>query len=143
MTTALYTASATSWGGRTGKVVTSDDKLSLDLSIPAEMGGDGGAGTNPEQLFASGWAACFHSAVKAVSRAHKVDVSDSAVTLYVNVIGGVAAGFDFEVTIDVQIPGADPVAAKALVDQAHSVCPYSRATTGNVPVTLNVITDVD
>ena len=64
-------------------------------------------------------------------------------TLYVNVIGGVAAGFDFEVTIDVQIPGADPAAAKALVDQAHEVCPYSRATKGNVPVTLNIITDED
>ena len=95
MSTAVYTASATSWGGRTGKVVTSDNKLELDLSIPAEMGGDGGPGTNPEQLFASGWAACFHNALKGVARQRKVNVTDSAVSLEVHLVGGMATGFDF------------------------------------------------
>lgn len=139
----IYTATATSWGGRAGKVVTSDDRLSLDLSVPKEMGGDGGPGTNPEQLFASGWAACFHNAMKALARSKKIDMTDSAVSLSVNVIGGMSAGFDFQVTIDAQIPGVDPVAGQELLEAAHAVCPYSRATSGNVPVILNLITDAD
>ena len=143
MSTAVYTASATSWGGRTGKVVTSDNKLDLDLSIPAEMGGDGGAGTNPEQLFASGWAACFHNALKGVARQRKVIVTDSAVSLEVHLVGGMATGFDFEVTIEAQLPGVDPVVAQELLEAAHQVCPYSRATRGNIPVTLLVVADED
>jgi osmotically inducible protein OsmC len=143
MSTAVYTASATSWGGRTGKVVTSDNKLELDLSIPAEMGGDGGAGTNPEQLFASGWAACFHNALKGVARRRKVDVTDSAVSLEVHLVGGMATGFDFEVTIEAQLPGVDAVVAQELLEAAHQVCPYSRATRDNIPVTLVVIPDED
>ncbi|MEC5152121.1 organic hydroperoxide resistance protein [Cryobacterium sp. GrIS_2_6] len=143
MSTAVYTASATSWGGRTGKVVTSDNKLDLDLSIPAEMGGDGGAGTNPEQLFASGWAACFHNALKGVARQRTVNVTDSAVSLTVHLVGGMATGFDFEVTIEAQLPGVDPVVAQELLTAAHQVCPYSRATRGNIPVTLVVIPDED
>jgi len=143
MSTAVYTASATSWGGRTGKVVTSDNKLELDLSIPAEMGGDGGPGTNPEQLFASGWAACFHNALKGVARQRKVNVTDSAVSLEVHLVGGMATGFDFEVTIEAQLPGVDPVVAQELLTAAHQVCPYSRATRGNIPVTLVVIPDED
>jgi len=143
MTTAIYTASATSWGGRTGKVVTSDNKLDLDLSIPADMGGDDGPGTNPEQLFASGWAACFHNALKATARQNKIDVSESAVTLTVNLVGSMAAGLDFEVTIEAQIPGADPATAQAAMEAAHAVCPYSRATRGNINVVLSVVTDED
>jgi len=143
MSTAVYTASATSWGGRTGKVVTSDNKLDLDLSIPAEMGGDGGAGTNPEQLFASGWAACFHNALKGVARQRKVNVTDSAVSLEVHLVGGMATGFDFEVTIEAQLPGVDPAVAQEMLEAAHQVCPYSRATRGNIPVTLVVIPDED
>ncbi|MCI4656379.1 organic hydroperoxide resistance protein [Cryobacterium zhongshanensis] len=143
MSTAVYTASATSWGGRTGKVVTSDNKLDLDLSIPAEMGGDGGAGTNPEQLFASGWAACFHNALKGVARQRKVIVTDSAVSLEVHLVGGMATGFDFEVTIEAQLPGVDPVVAQEMLEAAHQVCPYSRATRGNIPVTLVVVPDED
>ena len=138
--TPVYTASATSWGGRSGKVVTSDNKLELDLSIPAEMGGDNGPGTNPEQLFASGWAACFHNALKGVARQQKLDVADSAVTLTVNLVGGMATGFDFEVTIEAQLPGVDPETAHAALEAAHQVCPYSRATRGNIAVTL-VVTD--
>ena len=138
--TPVYTASATSWGGRSGKVVTSDNKLELDLSIPGEMGGDNGPGTNPEQLFASGWAACFHNALKGVARQQKLDVADSAVTLTVNLVGGMATGFDFEVTIEAQLPGVDPETARAALEAAHQVCPYSRATRGNIAVTL-VVTD--
>jgi osmotically inducible protein OsmC len=143
MSNAIYTAAATSWGGREGKVVTTDDRVNLDLSIPKEMGGNGGPGTNPEQLFASGWAACFHNAMKAIARGKKVDMTDSAVTLEVNVVGGMSAGFDFEVTINAQIPGIDPVVGNELLEAAHNVCPYSRATRGNIPVKLNLITDED
>ena len=139
--TPVYTASATSWGGRSGKVVTSDNKLELDLSIPAEMGGDNGPGTNPEQLFASGWAACFHNALKGVARQQKFDVADSAVTLTVNLVGGMATGFDFEVTIEAQLPGVDPDVARTVLEAAHQVCPYSRATRGNIAVTLIVVPD--
>ncbi|TFC95955.1 MULTISPECIES: organic hydroperoxide resistance protein [Cryobacterium] len=139
--TTVYTASATSWGGRSGKVVTSDNKLQLDLSIPAEMGGDNGPGTNPEQLFASGWAACFHNALKGVARQQKLDVADSAVTLTVNLVGGMATGFDFEVTIEAQLPGIDPATAQAALAAAHEVCPYSRATRGNIAVNLVVVSD--
>ncbi|TFD29709.1 organic hydroperoxide resistance protein [Cryobacterium cryoconiti] len=141
--TTVYTASATSWGGRSGKVVTSDNKLQLDLSIPAEMGGDNGPGTNPEQLFASGWAACFHNALKGVARQQKLDVADSAVTLTVNLIGGMATGFDFEVTIEAQLPGIDEATAQAALEAAHQVCPYSRATRGNIAVNLVVVSDED
>ena len=139
--TPVYTASATSWGGRSGKVVTSDNKLELDLSVPAEMGGDNGPGTNPEQLFASGWAACFHNALKGVARQQKLDVADSAVTLTVNLVGGMATGFDFEVTIEAQLPGVDPEIARTVLEAAHQVCPYSRATRGNIAVTLIVVPD--
>ena len=139
--TPVYTASATSWGGRSGKVVTSDNKLELDLSVPAEMGGDNGPGTNPEQLFASGWAACFHNALKGVARQQKLDVADSAVTLTVNLVGGMATGFDFEVTIEAQLPGVDPEIARTVLEATHQVCPYSRATRGNVAVTLIVVPD--
>ena len=139
--TPVYTASATSWGGRSGKVVTSDNKLELDLSIPAEMGGDNGPGTNPEQLFASGWAACFHNALKGVARQQKFDVADSAVTLTVNLVGGMATGFDFEVTIEAQLPGVDPEIARTVLEATHQVCPYSRATRGNIAVTLIVVPD--
>ena len=141
--TTVYTASATSWGGRSGKVVTSDNKLQLDLSIPAEMGGDNGPGTNPEQLFASGWAACFHNALKGVARQQKLDVADSAVTLTVNLVGGMATGFDFEVTIEAQLPGIDEATAQAALEAAHQVCPYSRATRGNIAVNLVVVSDED
>lgn len=143
MSRTIYTAQATSWGGRSGKVVTSDDRLQLDLSVPSEMGGDGGPGTNPEQLFASGWAACFHNAMKAIARQQKVDMTDSAVSLSVDVVGGLSAGFDFQVTIEAQVPGADPAAVQALLEAADQVCPYSRATRGNVPVTLKVVTEDD
>ncbi len=143
MTKPNYTAGATSWGGRDGRVVTDDNKIDLNLSVPAGMGGDDGPGTNPEQLFASGWAACFHGALKAVGSGHGVDVKDSAVTLTVNLLGEFKSGFYFEVTIAAQLPGIDDETGHKLLAEAHEHCPYSRVTRGNAKVELLLITEED
>ena len=95
------------------------------------------------ELIASGWAACFHNALKGVARQRKVNVTDSAVSLEVHLVGGMATGFDFEVTIEAQLPGIPAPAARELLEAAHQVCPYSRATRGNIPVTLVVVPDED
>ena len=135
---ALYTAQATSTGlGRNGHVASSDGALELDLSIPKEMGGAGGAGTNPEQLFAAGYAACFHSALQAVARKEKVSVRDSSVAAAVG-IGKQGEGFGLTVELAVSLPGLEPEAAQKLVDAAHQMCPYSNATRGNIDVNLRV-----
>ncbi|WP_432543745.1 organic hydroperoxide resistance protein [Kineococcus sp. SYSU DK002] len=139
----MYEATATAWGGRDGRVSSSDDRVDLNLSIPAGMGGDDGPGTNPEQLFAAGYAACFHSALKAVARSRKLDVSESAVSVTVAVTGGLAEGIDLAVTIEAHLPGLDPEAAQSLLDTAHQTCPYSRATRGNVQSQLRLVTDED
>ncbi|MER6110069.1 MULTISPECIES: organic hydroperoxide resistance protein [Streptomyces] len=132
---ALYTAVATATHGRDGRAVTSDGKLDLGLSAPVELGGNG-EGTNPEQLFAAGYAACFGSALGLVGRAAKVDVSDAAVTAEVG-IGKQGEGFALAVTLRVELPDTvDQETGRKLVEQAHQVCPYSNATRGNVPVEL-------
>ncbi|MEV0304078.1 organic hydroperoxide resistance protein [Streptomyces prasinus] len=132
---ALYTAVATATHGRDGRAVTSDGKLDLGLSAPVELGGNG-EGTNPEQLFAAGYAACFGSALGMVGRAAKVDVSDAAVTAEVG-IGKEGEGFALAVTLRVELPDSvDRETGRKLVEQAHQVCPYSNATRGNVPVEL-------
>ncbi|WP_067649545.1 organic hydroperoxide resistance protein [Nocardia harenae] len=134
----LYTATATATGaGRGGHVTSSDDALDLDLVIPAEMGGSGGAGTNPEQLFAAGYAACFHSALQMVARREKVSIADSSVTGEVG-IGQDGTGFGLAVTLTVALPGVETARAQQLVTAAHQVCPYSNATRGNVDVQLKV-----
>jgi Ohr subfamily peroxiredoxin len=134
---ALYTAVATATHGRDGRAVTSDGKLDLDLSVPKEMGGDG-KGTNPEQLFAAGYAACFAGALGVVGRQAKVDVSEAAVTGEVS-LGKQGEGFALAVTLRVELPdGLDQETGRKLVEQAHQVCPYSNATRGNVPVELVV-----
>ena len=134
---ALYTAVATATHGRDGRAVSSDGKLDLQLGIPVEMGGSG-QGTNPEQLFAAGYAACFASALAAVGRAAKVDVSDAAVTGEVG-IGKLGEGFGLAVTLRIELPDSvDAATGRKLVDQAHQVCPYSNATRGNIPVELVV-----
>ncbi|MFF4961931.1 organic hydroperoxide resistance protein [Streptomyces sp. NPDC001222] len=134
---ALYTAVATATHGRDGRAVSSDGKLDLDLAIPVEMGGNG-KGTNPEQLFAAGYAACFASALGLVGRAAKVDVSDAAVTGEVS-IGKQGEGFGLAVTLRVELPeSVDQETGRKLVEQAHQVCPYSNATRGNIPVELVV-----
>ncbi|CAL9554462.1 Organic hydroperoxide resistance protein OhrB [Streptomyces sp. enrichment culture] len=131
----LYTAVATATHGRDGRAVSSDGKLDLALGFPVEMGGDG-KGTNPEQLFAAGYAACFGSALGAVGRAAKVDVTDAAVTAEVG-IGKEGEGFALAVTLRVELPDTvDQETGRKLVEQAHQVCPYSNATRGNIPVEL-------
>jgi Ohr subfamily peroxiredoxin len=132
----LYTAVATATGdGRNGHTRSSDGRLDLELAVPKELGGAGGA-TNPEQLFAAGYAACFHSAVKAVARRRKQPVSDSAVTAEVGLGMDDTGGFGLRVTLHVELGGVDQATAEGLVEAAHRVCPYSNATRGNVPVTL-------
>ncbi|MFF3793498.1 organic hydroperoxide resistance protein [Streptomyces sp. NPDC001981] len=132
---ALYTAVATATHGREGRAVTSDGKLDLQLAIPVEMGGSG-QGTNPEQLFAAGYAACFASALGLVGRQAKIDVSEAAVTGEVG-IGKQGEGFGLAVTLRVELPETvDEATGRKLVEQAHQVCPYSNATRGNIPVEL-------
>ncbi|MDF4248983.1 MULTISPECIES: organic hydroperoxide resistance protein [Streptomyces] len=132
---ALYTAVATATHGREGRAVASDGRLDLQLAPPREMGGDG-QGTNPEQLFAAGYAACFAGALGVVGRQAKADVSEAAVTGEVT-IGKQGEGFALAVTLRVELPdGLDRETGRALVEQAHQVCPYSNATRGNIPVEL-------
>jgi osmotically inducible protein OsmC len=138
---ALYTAHATSTGGRTGSTESSDGKIKLNLSTPKELGGDGGAGTNPEQLFASGYSACFIGALKAVAARQKVqlpaEVSNTA-EVSIGPMAGKAGAFSIAVSMQISIPGMDKAAAEALVKAAHEVCPYSNATRGNIDVSLSV-----
>ncbi len=134
---AVYTATATSTGeGRAGGRVASDDGLlDLTLAVPAAMGGPGG-GTNPEQLFAAGWSACFHSALKGVAAASKTPVRDTAVVADIGILPDGAGGYTLEAALHVEIGGVDQATAEQLVEQAHQVCPYSNATRGNIAVTL-------
>jgi lipoyl-dependent peroxiredoxin len=134
----LYTAEAVATGdGRNGHVRSSDGLLEADVRIPKEMGGAGGA-TNPEQLFAAGYAACFHSALRVVAQQAKADVSGSAVTAQVGLGRDGSGGFGLAVTLTVSLPGLAPAEARQLTARAHEVCPYSNATRGNVDVTLAV-----
>jgi lipoyl-dependent peroxiredoxin len=134
----LYTAEATSTGaGRQGHVASSDGVLALDLSVPKGLGGAGGEGTNPEQLFAAGYAACFHSALQGVARREKVRIADSSVTADVS-IGKQGEGFGLAVELVISLPGIEADVAQKLVDTAHQVCPYSNATRGNIDVALRV-----
>ncbi|MGH3646238.1 MAG: organic hydroperoxide resistance protein [Micromonosporaceae bacterium] len=134
----LYTAEATATGsGRGGHVRSSDEALVTELSVPRELGGAGGAGTNPEQLFAAGFAACFHSALQLVARKQRVALDGSSVTAAVG-IGPQGQGYGLSVELAVDLPGVAPDAAESLVAAAHQVCPYSNATRGNVDVALKV-----
>lgn len=133
----LYTAEASVKGGREGHGASSDGILDFDLRPPKEMGGSGGA-TNPEQLFALGFAACFQSAMGVVGRRSDVDTSDSTVTARVT-IGTIEGGaFGLAAQLDVHIPGVDRDRAMEVVEAAHQVCPYSNATRGNIDVALNI-----
>lgn len=137
--TPIYTATAVSTGdARNGHVQSSDGHLDADVRIPKEMGGPGGA-TNPEQLFAAGYAACFHSALKLVAGRVKADTTDSEVVADVSIGDNGTGGFGLAVALEVTLPGVDEATAHELVEQAHQVCPYSNATRGNVEVTLSVV----
>ena len=139
---ALYTAHATSTGGRTGSTQSSDERIKLQLSTPKELGGDGGPGTNPEQLFASGYSACFIGAMKAVAGSQKIklpaEVSISA-SVSIGPMTGKPGAFGIAVTMDISVPGMERTATEALVAAAHEVCPYSNATRGNIEVALTVL----
>jgi osmotically inducible protein OsmC len=128
----LYSATSTAWGGREGRAASDDGRVDVNLSIPKGMGGDGGSGTNPEQLFATGYAACFHSALKGAARRAKVDISDSAVSVTISLVGDRSTGIDLAARIEAQIGGIDRAVAQQLLEQAHATCPYSRATRNNI-----------
>ena len=137
----LYTAEAAAAGGRDGHVRSSDGRLELDLAVPTEMGGSGRAGTNPEQLFAAGYAACFQSALYSVARGRrepKPDLSGSQLTARVGIGPTGHGGFGLAVTLDLHAPQVAREEAAALMARAHQLCPYSNATRGNVEVTLAV-----
>ncbi|WP_419666207.1 organic hydroperoxide resistance protein [Streptomyces sp. 2-1] len=133
-TDVLYTAVATAENGRDGRVATDDGTLDVIVNPPKEMGGSG-TGTNPEQLFAAGYSACFQGALAVVARQEKADITGSTVTAKVG-IGKNADGFGLIVEISANIPNIDPTTAQALLAKAHQVCPYSKATKGNITVTL-------
>ena len=137
--TPIYTATAVSTGdARNGHVQSSDGLIDADVRVPKEMGGAGGA-TNPEQLFAAGYAACFHSALKLVAGKAKVDMTDSEVVADVSIGENGQGGFGLAVQLEVTIPGSDAATAQQLAEQAHQVCPYSNATRGNIEVKLTVV----
>ncbi len=136
----LYTANATATGGRDGHGRTDDGKIDVNLSLPKTMGGDE-KGTNPEQLFAVGYSACYLGAVRFVAGKEKVKITpDASVTAHVGVgpreDGG---GFGLEVALDVHLPGVDAAKAQDIADKAHVVCPYSHATKGNIKVTTKIV----
>jgi Ohr subfamily peroxiredoxin len=137
MVDVLYTARATARGGREGEVVSDDGVLDLSLTLPKELGGPGGDHTNPEQLFAAGYAACFHSALKRVAGQQAVDVTGSSITAQVG-LGVDGEAFGLAVTLVGAFPTLDAEQGRAIMTAAHEVCPYSRATRGNVDVQLEV-----
>jgi osmotically inducible protein OsmC len=134
----LYTAEATSIGGRAGTVKSSDGKLDLTLSVPKGLGGDDGAGTNPEQLFAAGYSACFAGALGLVARLQKKNPGAFTINAKVS-IGKEGDGYGLAVTLGGHFPDLPKDEARALLEAAHKVCPYSVATRGNIPVTLEVV----
>jgi len=135
----LYRAQVKATGGRDGRAVSSDNVLDVKLATPRELGGAGGAGTNPEQLFAAGYSACFLGALKFVAGREKIALPADT-TIEGNVgIGAIPTGFGIEVELKISIPGLPREQAEALVQKAHVVCPYSNATRGNIDVTLSVI----
>lgn len=137
----LYTTEAlATGGGRDGHVEVVDSALSLDLAIPAAMGGSGN-GANPEQLFAAGYAACFHSALLSVARGRRIAIDGSSVGARVAIGTEEGGGFSLAVELEVVVPDLDHDTAQALADAAHEVCPYSHATRGNIPVTVTVSDD--
>jgi Ohr subfamily peroxiredoxin len=135
----LYETEVTASGGRDGKAISNDGLLSVSLSLPKSLGGGGGSGTNPEQLFAAGYASCFLGAVKLVARQQKITLSnDATITAKVG-MGPVAVGYALTVELKASLPGIDKALAEEIVRGAHERCPYSNATRGNVPVVLTVV----
>jgi len=134
----LYTTEAVVEGGRAGHGRTVDGRLAVQLSVPKEMGGDGGPGTNPEELFAVGYAACFQSALLSVARGRKLDADDSTITSQVGIGPTGHGGFGLAVSLDLHAPKVSRADAEELMRRAHELCPYSNATRGNIDVALKV-----
>jgi lipoyl-dependent peroxiredoxin len=134
----LYTAEATATGGREGHSATSDGRLDVELDVPKEMGGSGGPGTNPEQLFAVGYAACFQSALLRLATGRGLDLSEARVRARVGIGLLKSGGIGLAAALDLNAPGLSRDVAVDLMNRAHETCPYSRATRGNIPVTLTV-----
>lgn len=135
----IYSTSATVRGGRAGTAISDDGHLSINLSMPTAVGGPGGAGTNPEQLFAAGYAACFQSALGVAGRRAHVDTSDSTIVGTVGLLPNGSGGFKLTVKLAVALPGVDREIGERLLEQAHQVCPYSNAVRGNIDVELSLI----
>lgn len=133
----VYRAHASATGGRDGRAVSDDGVLDIKLGVPKEMGGMGG-GTNPEQLFAAGYSACFLGALKAVAAQEKIKIPADAKIEGAVGIGAIPGGYGIEVQLDITLPGFERSDAEALVAKAHQVCPYSNATRSNIDVTLNI-----
>lgn len=135
----VYRAHSTATGGREGHAKSSDGALNVKLSTPKELGGAGGDGTNPEQLFAAGYSACFLGALKHVASQEKIKLpEDTQIDGHVG-IGAIPSGFGIEVELKISLPGLEQDVAQQLVDKAHVVCPYSNATRGNINVTLTLV----
>jgi Ohr subfamily peroxiredoxin len=135
----LYRATAQATGGRDGRATSSDNVLDIKLSTPRELGGAGGDGTNPEQLFAAGYSACFLGALKFVASKEKVALPAETNVQGTVGIGQIPTGFGIEVALQISVPGVEKSVVEGLVQKAHIVCPYSNATRGNIDVTLTVV----
>lgn len=138
MPTLVYSTEATAHGARQGRAVSTDQRLDVNLSVPRAMGGDDGPGTNPEQLFAAGYASCFHGALKAVSRMKKVSIDNAKVAVKVDFLKEDEGSFKLAAHITANIPGVEKAVAEDLLAAAHKMCPYSRATRGNIDVDVKL-----
>ncbi|WP_068776007.1 organic hydroperoxide resistance protein [Paenibacillus sp. FJAT-26967] len=135
----MYTTSATAENGRKGRVATPDGKLDLQLSMPKEMGGDGGPGTNPEQLFASGYSACFLSAVELVAKKKGIPVDNGKLTAEISIGKNDDGSLQLAAKLQLSVPGLEQSQIEELLQEAHQVCPYSRATRNNIDVELAAV----
>lgn len=135
----LYTATASATGGRDGHAVSSDNILDVKLAVPKELGGAGGQGTNPEQLFAASYAACFLGATKLVASKEHITISPQASVTATVGIGPIPAGFGLAVELQISLPEIERSVAQSLIEKAHQVCPYSNATRGNIEVKLTLV----
>ena len=138
----LYEATSVAIGGRKGRVVSEDSPIDLNLSVPESMGGDGGSGANPEQLFGAAYAACFGGALQAVAKSEGIEIDEDelSVTAIIGFCKG-KDGFLLEATLDSYIPGVDLKTGEDLIEKAHEMCPFSKATRDNITVTLNLLLD--
>ena len=137
----LYSAKVTTEGGRKGRTISDDGILDLQLSMPKSLGGEGGDYTNPEQLFAAGYSACFGSALEMVAKNANVDLGDYNVTVTIDLGQNEDEELDLSAILDIYIPDIDVETGEDLINEAHEVCPYSRATRDNIDVTLNLLID--